>query len=38
MGDPEDFTNFMSAVIDKGAFTTITAYIDHAKKPMMPRF
>ena len=31
MGDPENFTNFMSAVIDKGAFTTITAYIDHAK-------
>ncbi|MBR9974231.1 MAG: L-glutamate gamma-semialdehyde dehydrogenase [Bacteroidetes bacterium] len=32
MGDPEDFTNFMGAVIDKGAFTTITSYIDHAKK------
>ncbi|MBE0645819.1 MAG: L-glutamate gamma-semialdehyde dehydrogenase [Bacteroidetes bacterium] len=31
MGDPENFTNFMSAVIDKGAFTTITSYIDHAK-------
>lgn len=30
MGDIEDFTNFMGAVIDKGAFKTITAYIDHA--------
>ena len=32
MGNPEDFTNFMSAVIDKGAFTTIKAYIDFAKE------
>ena len=31
MGDPNDFTNFMSAVIDKAAFTSITAYIDYAK-------
>ncbi len=31
MGDIEDFTNFMGAVIDKGAFKTITSYIDHAK-------
>lgn len=31
MGDPEDFTNFMAAVIDKGAFETITSYIDHAR-------
>ena len=31
MGDPEDFTNFMSAVIDKSAFNTIAEYIDHAK-------
>ncbi len=31
MGDPIDFTNFMSAVIDKAAFTSITAYIDYAK-------
>lgn len=31
MGDVEDFTNFMGAVIDKGAFKTITGYIDHAK-------
>jgi 1-pyrroline-5-carboxylate dehydrogenase len=32
MGDPEDFTNFMSAVIDKGAFKSITEYIDYAKE------
>lgn len=31
MGDPEDFTNFMGAVIDRGAFETITEYIDYAK-------
>ncbi|HHS13984.1 MAG TPA: L-glutamate gamma-semialdehyde dehydrogenase [bacterium] len=31
MGDPEDFTNFMCAVIDKAAFETITDYIDYAK-------
>ena len=31
MGDPEDFTNFMCAVIDKGAFKSITEYIDYAK-------
>ncbi|MCK4428983.1 MAG: L-glutamate gamma-semialdehyde dehydrogenase [Candidatus Aenigmarchaeota archaeon] len=31
MGDPEDFTNFMCAVIDKSAFGTITEYIDYAK-------
>ncbi len=32
MGDPEDFTNFMSAVIDKAAFKSITEYIDYAKE------
>jgi 1-pyrroline-5-carboxylate dehydrogenase len=32
MGDPEDFTNFMNAVIDQGAFDTITDYIKFAKK------
>ena len=32
MGSPEDFTNFMNAVIDKGAFDTITEYINYAKK------
>ena len=31
MGDPEDFTNFVNAVIDKGAFDTITGYIDYIK-------
>ena len=31
MGDVTDFTNFMNAVIDKAAFTTITEYIDYAK-------
>ena len=32
MGSPEDFTNFMNAVIDKNAFDTIKSYIDYAKK------
>ena len=32
MGDVEDFTNFMSAVIDKGAFESITGYIKYAKE------
>jgi len=32
MGDPEDFSNFMNAVIDQSAFDSITAYIDGAKK------
>ncbi|GAB4172435.1 MAG: L-glutamate gamma-semialdehyde dehydrogenase [Calditrichia bacterium] len=32
MGDVENFTNFMNAVIDKPAFDTITEYIDYAKK------
>ena len=31
MGDVEDFTNFFSAVIDKGAFDSITEYIKYAK-------
>lgn len=31
MGDVEDFTNFMGAVIDKGAFETISGYIKYAK-------
>jgi len=31
MGSPEDFTNFMCAVIDRRAFTTIKEYIDYAK-------
>ena len=32
MGDVEDFSNFMSAVIDKAAFTSIKSYIDFAKE------
>lgn len=32
MGDPEDFTNFMAAVIDEKAFKKIKSYIDHAKQ------
>lgn len=31
MGDPENFTNFMSAVIDEDAFSSITSYIDYAR-------
>ncbi len=31
MGSPEDFSNFMCAVIDRGAFQTITSYIDFAR-------
>lgn len=31
MGDPEDHTNFINAVIDESAFDSITAYIDYAK-------
>ena len=32
MGTPLDFRNFMAAVIDAGAFRSITSYIDHAKQ------
>jgi 1-pyrroline-5-carboxylate dehydrogenase len=38
MGDPEDFTHFMCAVIDKPAFETITGYIDFAKKSTEAEF
>ncbi len=31
MGNPEDFTNFMTSVIDKPAFDSITGYIRYAK-------
>jgi len=31
MGDVRDFRNLMNAVIDKGAFNTITGYIDYAR-------
>lgn len=32
MGTPEDFRNFMGAVIDQKAFDRIKSYIDHARK------
>jgi len=32
MGDPEDFTNFMCAVIDEASFDKLAMYIDRAKK------
>jgi 1-pyrroline-5-carboxylate dehydrogenase len=32
IGDVTDFTNFMNAVIDKNAYSTIIGYIDFAKK------
>ncbi len=31
MGDPMDFRNFVNAVIDRGAFQSITGYIDRAQ-------
>lgn len=31
MGDPEDYTNFVNAIIDESAFDTITEFIDFAK-------
>jgi len=35
MGNPEDFSNFINAVIDEKAFDNITSYIDFAKKSDM---
>jgi 1-pyrroline-5-carboxylate dehydrogenase len=32
VGDVQDFRNFMGAVIDKKAFRSITAYVDHARE------
>jgi len=32
MGDVEDFTNFVNAIIDKDAYEMIVSYIDYAKK------
>ncbi len=32
MGSPEDFSNFITAVIDERAFDKIASYIDHAKQ------
>lgn len=31
VGDTEDFTNYMGAVIDEAAYKSITSYIDYAK-------
>ena len=31
MGAPTDFRNFVGAVIDRGAYRSIKAYVDHAK-------
>ncbi|HHP7240303.1 MAG TPA: L-glutamate gamma-semialdehyde dehydrogenase [Cyclobacteriaceae bacterium] len=35
VGSPEDFTNFMNAVIDEKAFDKISGYIDQAKESNM---
>ena len=32
MGDPRDFRNFVTAVIDQQAFDDITGYIEHARR------
>jgi 1-pyrroline-5-carboxylate dehydrogenase len=32
MGPPEDFTNFVNAVIDERAFDNIVSYIEHARE------
>ncbi|MCK5295618.1 MAG: L-glutamate gamma-semialdehyde dehydrogenase [Alphaproteobacteria bacterium] len=32
VGDPEDFTNLLGAVIDKTAFDKVSSYIDYAKE------
>jgi 1-pyrroline-5-carboxylate dehydrogenase len=32
MGDPEDYTNFVNAVIDESAYDSIIAYVDYANK------
>ncbi len=32
MGDPRDFRNFMTAVIDESAFDSIASYIDYARE------
>ena len=32
MGDPEDFTNFMTAVIDEASFDKLSMFIDKAKE------
>ncbi|MCK4857460.1 MAG: L-glutamate gamma-semialdehyde dehydrogenase [candidate division Zixibacteria bacterium] len=32
IGDPQDFSNFMNAIIDKAAFDSIKKYIDYARR------
>ena len=32
MGDPEDYTNFVNAIIDESAYRSIVAYIDYARQ------
>jgi len=38
MGDPTDFTNFMGAVIDKAAFSSIEKYVKYAKRASDAKF
>ena len=38
MGDPENFSNFVNAVIDEAAFDTIVSYIEYAKKSNEAKF
>jgi len=38
IGDITDFSNFMGAVIDAAAFSTITGYIEHARKSSEAEF
>ena len=33
MGDPADFRNFMTAVIDKNAFNSIKGWLAYSKRP-----
>jgi 1-pyrroline-5-carboxylate dehydrogenase len=36
MGSPEDFSNFVTAVIHEGSFDKLASFIDQAKKiPML---
>jgi 1-pyrroline-5-carboxylate dehydrogenase len=38
MGDIQDFSNFMGAVIDRGAYQSIVEYIDFARKSSEAKF
>ncbi len=38
VGAPDDFSNFMNAVIDRSAFNDITAFIDYAKESSEAEF